>query len=223
MPAAAEETASFKGKTVRMIIGYPVGGGTDQTARLIARFLQRYLPDEPSIVAQNMPGADGMQAMNYMAQQVVADGLTLFAGSASPVMPQVVHGASGVFYDPSKFFYVGGIANTGTVMVATRDAQRRLMGGSGEPVALAQVGGVRTGGQMVVWGVAYLGWKVRWVSGYAGTSETTLALRKGEVDMADTADAKSIRGLIGENFVGVVQSGVFAQGKLQRRAGFPEE
>jgi len=222
-PGRAEEAASFKNKSVRMLIGFPVGGGTDLSARLVARFLAKYLPDEPGIVPQNMPGADGMQSMNYMAQQAGTDGLTLFAGSAAPVMPEIMHGTPGVFYDPRKFLYVGGIANTGTVMVATRDAQKRLASGAGEPIALAQVGGVRTGGQMVVWGVAYLGWKVRWVSGYPGTAETLLALRKGEVDMTDTADANSVRSLLAEpQFTGVVQSGVFAQGKLARRTAFAD-
>ena len=217
----ADEPVSFKGKSVRMLIGFPVGGGTDQSARLVARFLSRYLPDEPVIVPQNMPGADGLQAMNYMAQQAGADGLTLFAGSASPVMPETLRGTAGIFYDPRKFAYIGGIANSGTVMVANRGAAERLARG-GEPVALAQVGGVRTGAQMAVWGVAYLGWKLRWISGYPGTSELLLALRKGEVDMTDTADAKNLRGLLDEGFVGIVQSGVFAHGKLARRAAFPD-
>src|SRR5437667_11726845 len=74
-PLRAEEPVSFKGKSVRLLIGFPVGGGTDVSARLVARFLAKYLPDEPVIVPQNMPGADGMQSMNYMAQQVATDGL----------------------------------------------------------------------------------------------------------------------------------------------------
>jgi len=219
---AAESTVSFKGKSVRLLIGYQVGGGTDLVARLVGRFLTRYLPGQPALVPQNMPGADGLVAMNYTAQQVAADGLTLFVASASPVMPEIMHG-SGVFYDPASFLYIGGIANTGTVMVASREARARLATPGAQPVALAQVGGVRTGAQMVVWAVAYLGWNVKWVSGYPGTPELALALNKGEVDMTDTADAKSLRTILADpRFVGVVQTGVFADGKLMRRAGFPD-
>jgi tripartite-type tricarboxylate transporter receptor subunit TctC len=219
---AAGDAVSFKGKSVRLLIGYQVGGGTDLVGRLVGRFLTRYLPDQPALVPQNMPGADGLVAMNYTAQQVAADGLTLFVASASPVMPEIMHGA-GVLYDPATFLYIGGVANTGTVMVGSRTAQARLAMPGAEPVALAQVGGVRTGAQMVVWAVAYLGWNVKWVSGYPGTPELALALNKGEVDMTDTADARSLRTILADpRFVGVVQTGIFANGKLARRAGFPD-
>src|SRR5678816_2229845 len=67
---------SFKGKTVRMIVGSPPGGGTDLGGRLFARFIGKYLPDGPNIVTQNVPGASGIKAMNFMAQQVVPDGTT---------------------------------------------------------------------------------------------------------------------------------------------------
>src|SRR3954469_18695680 len=109
---AAGDAVSFKGKSVRLLIGYQVGGGTDLVGRLVGRFLTRYLPDQPALVPQNMPGADGLVAMNYTAQQVAADGLTLFVASASPVMPEIMHGA-GVLYDPATFLYIGGVANTG--------------------------------------------------------------------------------------------------------------
>src|ERR1700722_7497666 len=63
--ASAAERPTFKGKTITMIIGYAPGGGTDLSGRLLASFLGKYLPGEPTIVVQNIPGADGMTAMNF--------------------------------------------------------------------------------------------------------------------------------------------------------------
>ena len=68
--AAAQEPVSFRGKTVTMIIGFAAGGGTDAFGRLAASFLGTYLPGAPTIVVRNMPGADGVTAMNYLVQQV---------------------------------------------------------------------------------------------------------------------------------------------------------
>src|SRR2546421_8731202 len=85
--AIAAEPASLKGKTVTMIVGFAAGGGTDLSGRLIASFLGKYLPGEPNVVTQNVPGAEGMNAMNFFALQVKPDGLTLTMGSGSVADP----------------------------------------------------------------------------------------------------------------------------------------
>ena len=107
-PADAAEPPSFKGKTVTMIIGYAPGGGTDLTGRLLASFLGRHLPGEPTIVVQNIPGADGMTAMNFFVQQTKPDGLTLTMGSGSQAEPTHYRKPLSRF-DPTKFGFVGGV------------------------------------------------------------------------------------------------------------------
>src|SRR5437879_1672643 len=57
---ASAQPVSFKGKSITMLIGFPSGGGTDLSGRLIASVLARHLPGEPMIVVQNMPGAEGL-------------------------------------------------------------------------------------------------------------------------------------------------------------------
>src|SRR4051794_6821592 len=71
--AAAQEPASFRGKTVTLIIGFAAGGGTDAFGRLAASYLGTYLRGSPTVVVRNMPGADGVTAMNYLVQQVAPD------------------------------------------------------------------------------------------------------------------------------------------------------
>jgi tripartite-type tricarboxylate transporter receptor subunit TctC len=56
----------YRGRQVNLIVGYGPGGGYDTAARLLARHLGRYLPGSPTIVAQNMPGAGSMRAVNYL-------------------------------------------------------------------------------------------------------------------------------------------------------------
>src|SRR4029077_14836022 len=91
------------------------------------------------------------------------------------------------------------------------------------PVVMAQVGGTRTGALVSVWGAEYLGWNVRWVTGYQGTPQTILALSRGEADMVDTAGANMLDTLIKTgNFVPIVQAGVVVDGKLARRDAFAD-
>ena len=219
-PAAGEEVA-FAGKTVRMIVGSTAGGVTDVGARLVARFIGKYLPQSPTVVVQNMPAANGIAAANYFYQQVPPDGLTFLAGSSSQVTPDVIRTNPAVRYDPTKFAYIGGIENAGTLLIAAKPAIARLAARSDQPVVMGQVGGARTAGLIAVWGAEYLGWKLRWVTGYQGTPQLAFALQRGEADMMDTASYNVIEPLLARGgFAAVLQTGVFSNGQLTRRDGF---
>ncbi len=220
-PAFAQDV-SFRGKTVRMLVGATAGGVTDVGARMVGRFIGKYLPDSPTIVVQNMPAANGIAAANYFAQQVVPDGLTFIAGSSSQVTPDVIRTNPAVRYNPGKFAFIGGVQNAGTLLIADKTSAARLALPNGEPVVMAQVGGTRTAALIAVWGAEYLGWKVRWVTGYQGTPQVVFALLKHEADMMDTAGFAAIDRLLQTgDFVPVLQTGVFAQGRLVRRGAFP--
>ena len=212
-PAAAQESLSFHGKSVRMIVGSAAGGVTDQSARLVGRFIGKYLPGNPAIVVENVPGASGVKALNYFAQQVAADGLTFIAGSSSNVTPDVLRKDPAVLYDPSKFEFIGGIANPGSIVVINRAALPRLHDPAAPAVAMAQVGGTRAAAQAALWGDEYLGWNVKWVSGYEGTAEFTLALLRGEADMIDTASAE----VLANSCSGIAGSGAGPNGRVQGR------
>src|ERR1700721_848084 len=73
-PPAAPKSDFYRGKTIRMLIGYGPGGGYDLYARLVAEFLPRHLPGSPSIVPENMPGAGSFVAAKYMAGVGPKDG-----------------------------------------------------------------------------------------------------------------------------------------------------
>jgi hypothetical protein len=222
-PTHAQDDVSFRGKTVRMIVGSVPGGITDVGARTIARFIGKYLPQSPTIVVQNLPTANGIAAVNYFTHQVAPDGLTFLAGSSSQVTPDVMRTNPAVRYDPGKFLFIGGVQNAGTLLIVAKRAVERLNDRSRSPVIMAQVGGTRTGGLITLWGAEYLGWNVRWVTGYQGTPQTVFALMRGEADMLDTAGINLIEPLLKTgDFVPIVQPGVIVNGTLSRRGAFPE-
>lgn len=182
----------FEGKTINMVIGSAAGGGTDVTGRLVATFLTRHLPDRPVVVVRNMPGASGITAMNHVANQTKPDGLTAIFGATPQVDPQNYR-KSNAQYDPSAFHYVGGIGRGGYVMLISAQALPRLRNMAAGPVMMGSVPGVpRNAMQMTMWGIEYLGWNAKWVAGYPGTHDLTLALDRGEIDMTTTGNLAEI-------------------------------
>src|ERR1700710_2483877 len=78
--AAAAQTASYEGKTLRMIIPSGAGGGYDAYSRVLAAHLTDHLPGKPTIVNQNMPGASGMIGANWAASDAAPkDGTVIVA------------------------------------------------------------------------------------------------------------------------------------------------
>src|SRR6266404_7814808 len=78
--AVAAEDEFYKGKTVTLVVGYSVGGGYDQYARVLARHFGRHLPGNPSVLVQNMPGAASLTAVHYLNATAPKDGtaITIF-------------------------------------------------------------------------------------------------------------------------------------------------
>jgi tripartite-type tricarboxylate transporter receptor subunit TctC len=219
--SAAAQPVSFKGKTVTMIIGFAPGGGTDYAGRLIASFLGRYLPGEPTVVAQNVPGADGMTALNYFTQQVKPDGLTITMGSGSQSDPMHYRKPQSR-YDPSTFAFIGGAGRGGTALIISKRAQQRLNETGVPPVVMGSLSGIpRSGMQMTAWGKEFLGWNAKWVVGYRGTSTLLVALERGEIDMTSTATRKQVERLLATGaFALVAQTGTYKDGKFEMRPDF---
>ncbi len=220
--AADPEPASLDQKTVTMIVGYAAGGGVDATGRLIAQFMTKYLPGNPAVVVRNMPGADGMVALNFFVRQVKPDGLTLTAGSSTQLDPMNYRSANAQ-YDPTKFAFIGGLSRGGTFLIVSKTGAQRLNDKTVAPVPMGAVDGTRSGEQMVSWGMEFLDWNAKWVVGYRGAADTTVALERGEVDMASTSNSFLIQRLMETGkFTLMSQSGVVVDGKLRRRTDFAD-
>lgn len=186
--AKAADDVSFKGKTVTLIVGSRPGGSTDASARLLAPFFSKYLPGRPSVVVTNRPGAKGLKAQNYFAQQVKPDGLTFLVASGSQIDP-VNYRVPQSKYDPTNYALIGGLDIGGTFLIVRNDQLPALTDKSKPPVAMGSVTGLpRSGMTMTAWGIEYLGWNAKWISGYPGTSSLRLALERGEIGMTSFAN-----------------------------------
>jgi tripartite-type tricarboxylate transporter receptor subunit TctC len=219
--ASAQAPVTFEGKSITMIIGPPPGGGTDTAGRMIAQSLAKHLPGGPSIVVHNMPGADGMVAMNYFSQQAKPDGMTLIMATSTQGDP-LVYRTPQSRYDATKLAIVGGIGRGGSTVVIRTDAEARLLDKSKPPVIMGAVGGVpRSGMQTTAWGIDLLGWNAKWVVGYPGTNDLFVALERGEIDMTASSNLFQVAKLLQTGKIKVLtQTGTLSDGKVLPRTEF---
>ena len=115
--AAAEPVEPFFARrTVTIVIGYTAGGSYDLYGRLVARHLGKHVPGQPTVIAQNMPGAGSLKAANYLYELAPKDGTALGVIVESAALEQALENPA-VQYDAAKFTYVGRIATSNNVFM----------------------------------------------------------------------------------------------------------
>ena len=183
VPALAQEPF-FKGKTVRIIVGGPPGGGFDTYARMIARVMPKHIPGAPAIIVDNMPGAGMMIAANHVYRIAKPDGLTIGHFTGSQTISQVLN-QPGVEFDMRKFYYLGAptadhfsCAFTKASGITSADAWLKLK----RPAKMGAVGpGNLTDNTLRVLSTS-TNLPIQLISGYKGTAPVRIAMEAGEVD-----------------------------------------
>jgi len=102
----AQAEPFYKGKTIRIMVGSTAGGFYDRWARLFAKHMSKYIPGQPEIIVQNMPGAGSVIATNHVFNVAKPDGLTLVMPLNSVYVDQLV-GREEVRFDLRKFHWIG--------------------------------------------------------------------------------------------------------------------
>lgn len=180
-PAVAQDEF-YRGKTVRIVVGFPPGGGYDTVSRAIARHLARHIPGKPAIIVENMPGAASLIAANHAYRALKPDGLTIVNFQANQILGQVL-GREGVDFDARKFVWVGAPMRENAVCALTKAS-----GVTNVPQWMAARTPVKLGSTGL--GISYdtgrilqtaLGLPIQLVRGYKGTAEIRLAAESGEI------------------------------------------
>src|SRR5581483_6247384 len=122
IPAIAQTPAEFyKGKTVSLLIGFGVGGEDDLWARTIARHITKYIPGNPNVVPQNVPGSAGLLVANRIYNTAPKDGTVLgLINRGIPFEPLL--GGQGTQFDVMKLNWIGSPSRDTTVCAARKDA-----------------------------------------------------------------------------------------------------
>jgi tripartite-type tricarboxylate transporter receptor subunit TctC len=217
------QVAPFKGKTVRVILGFPPGGGADAEGRVLARHLGKYIPGNPTLIVQNMPGAGGLTASNWFEDLAKPDGSTLYYCVGSTAVTQQAFGMEGVKYDLRGWEMLGSVDRAQSVVLARPDKLERLTDKSKPPLGIGARTGDDSWSTIFLWGAEYLNWNARWILGYRGGGELRLAFERGETDLYATANTITLRELIASGFRPLTQQGALTSaGSFRRRPEFKD-
>jgi tripartite-type tricarboxylate transporter receptor subunit TctC len=183
MPTAARSAAVeefYKGRSVPLIIGYSVGSGYDIYARLLARFIGKYIPGNPTIIPQNMPGAGSLKAAMYLHGVAPKDGSVIATiGRSAPIEPLL----GDAQFDGRSFTWLGSIASNSSLCATWHASPIRTWADAlTKPFALAGEGSGSDPDSFARILKNIFGAKVKLVTGYPGGSEMNLAIERGEVD-----------------------------------------
>jgi tripartite-type tricarboxylate transporter receptor subunit TctC len=178
------QTPYYQGKQVKFVVGFTTGGFYDRWARLLSRFMPKYIPGNPSFIVQNMPGAGSVIATNYVYNVSKPDGLTLGVPSSGLYLDQLV-GRPEIKFDIRKFAWIGSPVKEPMILYIRSDAPFKTIAdvkNSKEPPKCGSTGTVSTDfilARMLEDTLPPL--KINTVLGYPGGSEIDIAVEKGEV------------------------------------------
>ena len=169
-------------KSLRVVVSFCSGGGYDLWARAVARHMPRFLAGNPSIVVQNMPGAGGLAATNYLYNQAPPDG-TVMGLVAREAAFGPLTGAPGARFDATKFSWLGTPTTETSVCIVNSSAGARSIAEIGKRQLVFGDTGAGSGTYAYPRGLAgLLGLNFKFVSGFPSTSDIFLAMERNEVD-----------------------------------------
>ena len=186
LPAAAQNAVRdfYAGKKLMLITSASSGGGYDQYARLLAQHMPKYIPGSPPMIVQNMPGAEGIKAANYLANVSARDGTILGGlqrntGLARFYQPQ---GAT-IQFDAQKFTWLGSMQQeVGFLLVRPASGVTDAAGLKTKEITASSTSRNSPSSIYPRMLNDLFGAKIRVIEGYGGSQESLLALERGEVD-----------------------------------------
>jgi len=187
-PAAAQSGEPFfKGKTITVAIGFAPGGTYDYYSRLFARYIGKHIPGNPSVVAQNMPGAGSFLAANWLYAVAPKDGTALGMITQAAAVEEAL-ASPGVKYKSAEFNWIGRVSGIVEVHFTWKTSQAKTLDDATRheiPLAGTGPGSPSEGYPKLLNALAGTRFKV--ISGYPGSTQGMVAMERGEVDGALTS------------------------------------
>jgi len=184
-PAHAQTVVEFyRGKQIMLVTSASVGGGYDQYARLLARHMQRHIPGEPAIIVQNMVGAEGLRAANYLYNVAAQDGTVIGGLSRNTGLARFYDfNNAGIQFDARKFHWLGSPQQEiGLFILSTRSGLTGLADLKTRDVTISST--AHNSPSTVYSRIlnATIGTRLKPIEGYDGSQSCLMAVERGEVD-----------------------------------------
>lgn len=198
--AHAGDVAEFyRGRQVDLIVGFGPGGGYDVYARLLARYIGKYIPGHPNVVVQNMPGAGSLRAANYIYSVAPKDGTAFGLFARDMVLVALLGIDPNVQFDPRKFTWLGSsssYADDAYLLMLRKDAPVQSIADArrpgGPPMVLGGTAEGSTSDDIPILLRDLLGLHIKLIAGYRDSGVLFLAIDQNEVE-GRTVGLSSVR------------------------------
>jgi tripartite-type tricarboxylate transporter receptor subunit TctC len=183
--AHAQSVAEFyRGKQISLVTSASVGGGYDQYARLIAKHMQRHIPGEPNIIVQNMVGAEGLRAANFLYNVAPQDGTVIGGLSRNTGLARFYDfNNAGIQFDARKFHWLGSPQQEiGLFILSTKSGLHSLDDLKTREITVSST--AHNSPSTIYSRIlnATIGTRLKPIEGYDGSQACLMALERGEVD-----------------------------------------
>ncbi len=172
----------YKGRQMIMLVYSPAGSTYDVYARALVRHMDRFIPGKPNFIVQNMPGAGGLKAIDYLYNQAPKDGSVFgTVGRGLPFEPML--GRAEAKFDPLRFFWVGSMNRDVSLAISWHTSKVKTMADLQQMQLLSPGTGV--GADSEIMPIAFnslAGTKFKIISGYPNTIQASLSMEQGELD-----------------------------------------
>ncbi len=182
--AGSASAQTYDGKTIRIIIPYGPGGTYDKYGQTFSDHLAKHIPGKPTVIVQHMPGAGGSKAMNWFANAAPKDNAHLIVPLDNSVVNQLMRPKK-MRYDARQFRWIGSSNQTNMVMVSRTDIGVNSWEDMKKAKMICSTSGQGSTGYIVPkLASSLLGFKIKMVTGYKGSSRSILAVEQGETNCA---------------------------------------
>lgn len=182
-PGRIESAPYYEGKRITIIVGFGTGGGYDRVARLLAKYLPKYVPGKPVFIIQNMPGASSIIAANTLFNLTKPDGLTIGTFDRGIPFAQLMK-SEGVRFDITKYGWIGSASVETSVLALRTDLPFKTANDllkSKSQIILGQSGPADFTAQFAMLLKEFLGLNFKFIS-YPSGADIHLAIERKELD-----------------------------------------
>jgi tripartite-type tricarboxylate transporter receptor subunit TctC len=174
----------YRGKSLNIIVGHEAGTGYDFFGRTLARHITRHLAGNPGAVPQNMPGAGGLRAANWLYNVAAKDG-TVVSVLAPETALKPIFGDAAASYEPARFTWIGNMDESiATCTVSARSGITSVDQLLTREAVFGATGSAAPTSKFAYALVNFLGAKIKVVQGYKGSNDLRIALNRGEIEGA---------------------------------------
>jgi tripartite-type tricarboxylate transporter receptor subunit TctC len=181
VPAQAQEFL-YKGAQINFVVSADAGNSYDMFGRMIARYLPRHIPGQPAVIVQNMPGAGGMRATNWLYNVAPKDGNTI--GMINNTLPfDPLYGNKQAQFDASKFNWLGSPSKENALLIVFHTVPVKSLDDlKSRELVVSATGAGSTPAFFARVLSSLFDFRVKIIPGYKSQTESFLAMERGEND-----------------------------------------